>query len=493
MKQSRFNVLVVPKEAPGQAILYNTFHDHRLILENRNRAVEDYFNKIDRHESLSAEEQKLSEMFAELGVLVDDDVDEKKLFDNWYDSKIQNPEGMLNLVVVTTMACNLRCSYCYEKNQLDNSKNMTRETAEQFVEWTKKQIRARPIETLDIVYFGGEPLMNKNIVFYMSEELKKFCLSFGIEYNGKMVSNGVLMTPEVSKELRRVGIHKVKVTLDGDKSSHDTSRVSSSGRGSFDAIWYNLQHANDDLIENERPMRFMIGGNFLERTYQGFMPLLDQLANANFKDFIDEINLKPVQEFTSDFMEELSSNPCDLICYSEKNTGRMIELRKELAARGLPAIDNLNFGPCDFYRGDAYTVGMHGGLHPCIAFADNESCSIGTVWEDKPTPKHAEKQEEWKQTKPWTADCYDCKFLPVCVGGCRATAYSNGFAWSSTVCEKNYFDRMSQALAREMLGITATTEEPALVTEPQSVPNTSFLTTQAKELLEETTTPANST
>lgn len=458
MKQSRFNILVVPPEAPHQAILYNTFHDHRLVVQNINNEIVDFFARIDQQESLSDDELALAKQFHELGILLDDSANEKAIFDHWYTEKIQNPEGLLNLILVTTMACNLRCPYCYEKNQLDNSRHMTRETALQFIAWVKQQVRTKPIEDVEIVYFGGEPLMNKKILFEISEELQKFCKEFGISYQGKMVSNGVLMTPKVAHELRRVGIRKIKITIDGDKECHDTTRITASGKGSFDTIWYNLSLANSDLAPGEEPIQFIIGGNFLDQTYEGFFPLLDKLATSAFKQYIVDVNLKPVQEVSLSENTELSSNPCDLVCFNETNTSRMIKLREELRKRDLPVSDGLDLGPCDFYRGDSFALGLDGTIYPCIAFVDNKSCATGHITEEKPKADHAQKQKDWEEAKPWTEDCYDCSFLPVCVGGCRATAYSNGYDWTSAVCEKEYFKRMSTALTKELLGIESETE-----------------------------------
>lgn len=451
MKQSKFNVLITPESSSTFSILYNTFHDHRIVIENTDFNITDFFQKIEQRVELNESEKETANTFFEMGILLSDEVDERQLFDDWYVNKIQNASGRLSLIVLTTLACNLRCPYCYEKDQLDNSKNMSLETANQLIDWVKAEARRKAVDEVEIIYFGGEPLMNKKIVFHMSEALQNFCHTYGIKYQGSMVSNGVLMTPSVAKELRRVGLTFAKITLDGDQATHDTTRITESGRGSFDKIFYNLEHANDDLSEGEEPMTFMIGGNFSPKTYDGFFPLLDRLANATFRPYIKNINLKPVQNVSSTAHDDSITTPCDVVCFDEDNTTRMIQLREEITRRGLPALDGLNLGPCDFYRGDSYTVGIQGGIYPCIAFVDNEKAAIGNVKEHTPKITHLKTHQKWLDTKPWTDDCYNCSFLPVCTGGCRATAASNGYSWNSAVCEKDYFKRVAKALATEML------------------------------------------
>jgi uncharacterized protein len=453
MKSSKFNVLVTPEESPGFTILYNTFHDHRLVIQNApDKPLAELFRKIESGEDLDDGERETAATFLDMGILLPDHVDERKVFDDWYANKIQNVDGRLALIVVTTMACNLRCPYCYEKDQLDNSRHMDEATADRLIDWVKSQVVIRATKELEVIFFGGEPLMNKKILYRLSDAFKAFSETYGCRYEAAMISNGVLMTPDVAKRLRKAGLKWVKITVDGDKHVHDTTRVTAKGQGSFDRIWSNLEAMNADLEPGEEPLMVSLGGNFKDDTYDGFLPLLDRLVTATFRPYIKQINIKPILNVSSNENGAESGNPCDKVCFNETNTGRMIAVREELAKRGLPAIDGLNLGPCDFYRGDSFTVGLSGGIYPCIAFVDNEKASIGNVNDDAPKPSHVKTHRKWEQAKPWTEDCYDCSFLPVCTGGCRATAYSNGYSWNSTVCEKDYFVRMSKALAKELLG-----------------------------------------
>ncbi len=472
MKPSKFNILITPSEDKSKTILYNTLYDHRLIIENETTHLEDLFDKLKQGLSLSTEENEIAETLKSLGILLDDTIDERQFFDNWYETRVQNNDGTLHVLLTISMACNLRCPYCFEKDQLDAGKQMTMDMANHFIQWVKTEITSKQLQDVSIIYFGGEPLMNQKILFHISSSLQKMCQEFGISYHGSMISNGALMTPAISEKLRAVGIQWVKVTLDGDKHTHDLSRITANGKGSFDAIYDNLSKANLNLKENESPIRFRIGGNFSDLTYPGFQDLLDKLETAPFREYIDQINLKPVQDVSLTEPESHEGHSCHTSSFDKKNTERIMKLRKVMHEKELPAVDGLNLGPCDFYRGDSISIGIDGTIYPCSAFLDNEKYAIGNITQQSTSGNHSNNQSRWTKVKPWTPECYDCSFLPVCTGGCRATAYSQGYSWDATVCEKSYFKRIAKVMAYEMLGLeTEVFDEPtvraALSTESQ--------------------------
>lgn len=475
MKPSKYNILITPKEDPSKTILYNTLHDHRLIIENDTTHLNEFFSKIRSRERLTTEEQEIVDSLKSLGVILEDDFDERAFFDNWYETRVQKNEASLHVLLTISMACNLRCPYCFEKDQLDAGKQMTLDMANHFIHWIKSQIIANKLQDISIIFFGGEPLMNQKILFYISESIQKMCHDFGVHYHGSMISNGALMTPSVSKRLREVGIKWVKVTLDGDRHTHDLSRITANGKGSFEAIYENLSKANLDLSPNEKPIRFRIGGNFSDLTYPGFSALLNKLETAPFRKYIDQINLKPVQNVSLTEPESHEGHSCHTSSFDKKNTERIMKLRKEMHDRELPAIDGLNLGPCDFYRGDSISIGIDGTLYPCSAFLDNEKYAIGNITQPDSNQNHINNHARWSEVKPWTPDCYDCSFLPVCTGGCRATAYSQGYSWDATVCEKTYFKRIAKVMAYEMLGLeTEVFDEPPIKTSRQTESHQSF-------------------
>jgi len=142
---------------------------------------------------------------------------------------------ILNLVIFPTEQCNFRCFYCYESFALGK---MSDKTVQAILKLVNK--RASTLKQLNISWFGGEPLMAKDIVIYLSQEFQKISQKFNIIYHANMTTNGYYLTSELLDNLLDLGITFYQITLDGSKETHDKIRVLSNKEGSFDQIWNNL-------------------------------------------------------------------------------------------------------------------------------------------------------------------------------------------------------------------------------------------------------------
>lgn len=65
-------------------------------------------------------------------------------------------------------------------------------------------------------------------------------LSRGGAFSWRLTTNGVHLDRPFIEAMNRTGEGTVKVTLDGDRETHDRARVHRGGKGSFDVIFDNL-------------------------------------------------------------------------------------------------------------------------------------------------------------------------------------------------------------------------------------------------------------
>lgn len=96
----------------------------------------------------------------------------------------------------TSTACNLRCKYCYSNH---NPNSMTLKTALEFFEKIDEQLKLFNCDFYHISYFGGEPLMNWEIIEKTLPKFKedKRCKSVVV------ISNGLLLTQEKVDYLKK--------------------------------------------------------------------------------------------------------------------------------------------------------------------------------------------------------------------------------------------------------------------------------------------------
>lgn len=433
MKLSAYTIIVPSVKNPNDVCFYHTLFDHLIRISlNDGHKLDQLLQKIKAGNlsGLSSDEEQLVKVLMQMGFLIQDNVDEKKLFEHWFRTVLQESHRSFVATILTTMSCNLCCPYCYQRNSLSSSKFMSLEMAQKVSTWLQQRIIEKNVQKMNIVFFGGEPLLNCKVIEEISKNLQATCRSLGIDWKAGVITNGTLLTKEVAEMLQRAGITWVKVTIDGDRDAHNKLRPYASGKGSFDQIFENLSVASHFL-------RIMIGGNVDESNIESVPPLLDRLMVAPWRDAIISVRFKPIQ-WSGKNACGLPKTACQLSSFTEEQVQWMVRLREEVQARGLPVISDPNIGPCDFYRPNVISIGVDGSLYPCGAFVGINDCAMGNVQSDKLT----DFGKKIEKLKTWDEKCYHCAFLPICAGGCRAAAYFDKGDIGATVCDKEFYDQM---------------------------------------------------
>ena len=124
-----------------------------------------------------------------------------------------------------TLACNLRCRYCY------NSSGEPRSNELSTSEILKSLDHFKQYNVLDIRFTGGEPTC-KNDWFEILKHAKS--LSFAVSCN----TNAAYYNPKINEQFARLNLEQVAVSLDGDKKSHEMNR----GKGTFDRTVENIKN-----------------------------------------------------------------------------------------------------------------------------------------------------------------------------------------------------------------------------------------------------------
>lgn len=123
--------------------------------------------------------------------------------------------GPYQLALDITNKCNLRCLHCYNSS----GENGIIET-ELSDEEVKKFIRELlPMKLLNFCFCGGETLLRKELIY----ECTKMLSNCGVRT--AIVSNGILATEEVIRNLYQSGLKSIQFSVDGSNSkSHDRLR-----------------------------------------------------------------------------------------------------------------------------------------------------------------------------------------------------------------------------------------------------------------------------
>ena len=474
MQPSMFNVRVRLEDA-SEIFLMNTFTDAQLIVSSD---VADLLDRVEERgaQGWTSDEREALSTLAENGFIVESrDADWKNVRE--YFHSVRESRDQLRMTVLTTLQCNFACDYCIQGDHGDYNKTaakMSLETAARVAEWAERRLDDLGAASYALTFFGGEPLLNLPVVYYLAERMWAACEARGVSMLINIITNGLLLTPEVVDRLVPLGLNGVKITLDGDRETHNRMRPLRGGQGTFDKIIHNVRQI-------AHKTRVAIGGNFDMETADSYPALLDFLKGQEFADKLSKVAFKPVirepktPQAPSAFAQAgppLSSKfipltavsdakPLGGACMSSAGSAvsttsgcdschmlddQMSFLREETRKRGFPTVDGVHMGPCEIHRRHAHTISPDGSLYACPGFAADATQSIGHI-DGRTDDRRAAASSRFEALAAWQ-ECSGCAFIPVCAGGCSVAAYTELGTIDKPNCHKPAMEAGLIALAR---------------------------------------------
>jgi uncharacterized protein len=163
----------------------------------------------------------------ELKFIVPQGFDEKKVFDTVADSLLRKKPATNLAYILVTDYCNFRCGYCFIENSLKGpSISMPKDLADKVINVLINE--AKQVPEYRITFYGGEPLSNCDIVFYIIEKLEQASKN---KFLFSCVTNGSLLTEELARKLKQHNV-TVGLSLDG-WANIDKNRVFTDGKETF--------------------------------------------------------------------------------------------------------------------------------------------------------------------------------------------------------------------------------------------------------------------
>ena len=315
--------------------------------------------------------------------------------------------------------CNLNCAYCFasQGKYAGQRAVMSYEVGKQALDFLIANSGTR--HNLEVDFFGGEPLMNfqvvKDLVAYAREREKET----GKHFRFTLTTNGMLIDDDVIDFCNRE-MSNVVLSLDGRKEVHDRFRVDYRGQGSWEQIVPKFQQ----LVQAREGKNYYMRGTFTHAN-PDFVKDIEAMLDLGFT----ELSMEPVV-CPSDDPSALTE--ADIAVVLEQY-GELANLMRKREQDGKPFtfyhyMLDLADGPCIYKRisgcgsGTEYmAVTPWGDLYPCHQFVGDESFKLGDIWQG--VTNH-ERQEEFRSCNVYAhPECKDCWAKLYCSGGCAANAY----------------------------------------------------------------------
>ncbi|MGC9218758.1 MAG: radical SAM protein [Athalassotoga sp.] len=172
------------------------------------------------------------------GFLIEEDYDEFLYIRNRYLTSKYKVGNRLKIDIAITNKCNFSCEYCYERNS--NKQADEHIDREQFISLLKKYInymlKNYSIKLLQVVWLGGEPLLEFSLISQINQELMNLASDYKISYSNILVTNGYLINETIVKKLSNQNVKYIQITLDGNENFHNKKRTLINGGNTYSKI-----------------------------------------------------------------------------------------------------------------------------------------------------------------------------------------------------------------------------------------------------------------
>ncbi|MCR5837673.1 MAG: radical SAM protein [Lachnospiraceae bacterium] len=371
------------------------------------KVEEEVFEKIKNNNINDMEEEVVQRLKKELLLFEDWENEDDIILDKFNEAIYGNK---LKLTIIPTELCNFRCVYCYETH---NKGKMTDDVEQAIVKFAKRN--AKDYSSVDIEWFGGEPLLESSRVITLSKQIKEVCKNNKIPMVSSMTTNGYLLTQDILSQLIDANVLYYQITLDGPESIHNKMRPLVSGEGSFNKIYNNLL----DAKKVDKYFKIAIRINVSKDNKDSINELLKKLD----RDFGDDTRFTVIMETVKDWGGD---NECVSNDTLLEDRG---DLEEEMAILGDNLKTHSNFSEsavgrmCYSGRKNGYVINFNGEILKC-ARAQYESDEIqkkNLIGQLMPNGKIEYKSSDAQWLKIyWNIkydgkDCDNCWAKPNCV------------------------------------------------------------------------------
>lgn len=373
--------------------------------------VNEHFVRIAQHpnEDAISNDKELSllrDNMCKAGFLVPSSVDEVEVL-RYTHLKCKYSKEQLTLTISPTMNCNFDCIYCFEKKE---NQCMSTEVLDGVIRFAEKKLSG--CKKLNVVWFGGEPLLAMKQIGYLSTRLLNLAEKYHSEYSAMMISNGYLFNEDMVRQLLMYKIGAVQVTMDGPKEVHSKRRF----------------------------LKRKLGIDTYEKILENIVILKRNNVNVKLRINIDKENVTYIESFIEDLYRRkivdisvsigqvlnLTDECKDIknVCLSTEEYGVWVnKLYRILYRNGFKVLKKYPFYPvpksnyCGAEQINSFIIQPNGNIYKCWDSLSQRE--IGNVKSSEKNVEHNFNEAEWMLNDPFSdKECSLCKMLPVCMGGC---------------------------------------------------------------------------
>ena len=315
--------------------------------------------------------------------------------------------------------CNLRCKYCFADEGAFKGERqlMSVEVGKAAIDFLIAKSGSRC--NLEVDFFGGEPLMNFDVVKEIVEYARSIEKGRNKNFRFTITTNGVLLSPDKMDYINK-NMSNVVLSIDGRKCVNDAMRPTAGGGGTYDTIVPKFQ----EMARRRDQDNYYVRGTFTRKNLDFSKDVL-HLADLGFQQTSVEPVVAPDEADYALRQEDLP----EIFAQYDALAEEYVKRKKE--GRGFSFFHfmvDLDQGPCVIKRlkgcgsGSEYlAVTPNGDIYPCHQFAGEPQFKMGNVFDGE---LDGAIKDVFESSNVYTKEeCRGCWAKFYCSGGCPANAW----------------------------------------------------------------------
>ena len=393
MKFSRYTSLIKHNSC---YLLHNTLYNKaiRITSEDLKKELDKNFDNEFNFDS----NNKFHSALLANKMIIDEEFDESAIVT----LKAMRNINTLVITLIVTRACNFDCYYCSEKHE--TQKRMSKDIYIQTVNFIEKELATQNFRNIHISFFGGEPTLELNNIFFFLDSLKdKFP---DVNLTGDMTTNGYLLNKQNFLKLLNYNVKEFQITLDGLAHTHNQSRYLVNRGGSWDTIVKNLK----DISELNQDYNYLI--NLRTNLTKEIIKDAEEYCKFYYDNFGKDSRFSISYESVKDYKGNISKNT--LVDSEQIAVDTFFQIANSVGIKHrLSDSFTRPFGMvCNAGRVNTYVIDYNGDILKCTLRIDDEENKIGNIASGVLDLRKLSQFVSYKVPQK----CLECVIYPICFG-----------------------------------------------------------------------------
>lgn len=398
-KPSQFNNFIVDNYS--EHVIYNSYSGAIVKL---NEVIYSAFKEVETNPNFEFVER---DALVEQGLLIPYSQNEvEKVLAKQKEKLLANGD-LLSLTIAPTLSCNFHCYYCFENGANHN------EPEEFPIAETMKFIESKCEEynykKLYVKWFGGEPLIKKEVIFELAKRIKEYCAKKGIYFYSAIITNGYYLTPEITTKLVEYSnLRGIQVSIDGDSKCYCNAKATT--EEAYNTVLDNIAKSSP-LAEIH--VRFNVSKENIDSIPTVIEDIKSRCSKCGSTNNV-KFDIARVRDYSSlNSQNNLLSNYIINKTCLKDDFGYKYQSLKDRYSEEIPIKVRRTY--CMERSASFYSIGPNGDLYKCPHFFGRDNTSIGNVATGE---SYNEFWNKYINKLNHPQRCLSCSMFAVCFSGC---------------------------------------------------------------------------